>query len=113
MIQLTSCQRLYQSNQYNALLIFDEVQTGAGRTGYLYDYMRHDILPDILTSAKGLGGGFPVGAMLTTNKVAPSLGFRTHVSTYGGNPLACAFVLEVLYLINNSDLLGGTNDADS
>ena len=94
-------------DQYNALLIFDEVQTGAGRTGYLYDYMRHDILPDILTSAKGLGGGFPVGAMLTTDKVAPSLGFGTHGSTYGGNPLACSIVLEVLYLINNSDLLEG------
>lgn len=94
-------------DQYNALLIFDEVQTGAGRTGYLYDYMRHDILPDILTSAKGLGGGFPVGAMLTTDKVAPSLGFGTHGSTYGGNLLACAVVLEVLYLINNSDLLEG------
>ncbi len=69
----------------DALLIFDEVQTGVGRTGSLYAYMQYGVAPDILTTAKALGGGFPVGAMLTTDRVAPSLGLGTHGSTYGGN----------------------------
>ncbi|WP_298938228.1 acetylornithine/succinyldiaminopimelate transaminase [uncultured Ruegeria sp.] len=86
-------------NKYDALLIFDEVQTGVGRTGPLYDYMDHGISPDILTSAKGLGGGFPIGATLTTAKIAAVLQPGTHASTYGGNPLGAAVsnaVLDVL-----------------
>jgi len=75
---------------HNALLIFDEVQTGNGRSGSLYAYMELGVTPDILTTAKGLGGGFPVGAMLTTAKIAETLAFGTHGSTYGGNPLATA-----------------------
>jgi succinylornithine aminotransferase len=74
----------------NALLIYDEVQSGAGRTGELYAYMKYGVVPDILTSAKGLGGGFPVAAMLTTDKIAASFNVGSHGTTYGGNPLACA-----------------------
>ena len=77
-------------DQHQALLIFDEVQTGMGRTGQLYDYMNLGVTPDVLSSAKGLGGGFPVGAMLCTAKAAEYLPFGSHGSTYGGNPLACA-----------------------
>jgi len=76
--------------KHHALMIFDEVQTGNGRSGALFAYMAMGVTPDILTTAKGLGGGFPVGAMLTTAKLAETLAFGTHGSTYGGNPLACA-----------------------
>lgn len=76
--------------KHHALMIFDEVQTGNGRSGALFAYMEMGVTPDILTTAKGLGGGFPVGAMLTTAKLAETLAFGTHGSTYGGNPLACA-----------------------
>ena len=92
-------------DQYDALLIFDEVQTGMGRTGHLYAYMDTEVTPDILTSAKALGAGFPIGAMLTTEKIAQSFGIGTHGSTYGGNPLACAISLEALKLINDKKLL--------
>ena len=94
-------------DQHDALLVFDEVQTGVGRTGHLYAYMDTDVVPDILTSAKALGGGFPVGAMLTTTKVAESFGFGSHGSTYGGNPMACAVALEAVSLINEPEVLSG------
>lgn len=94
-------------DQHNALLVFDEVQTGVGRTGALYAYMQLGVTPDVMTSAKALGGGFPVGAMLTTDKCAPSLGFGTHGSTYGGNPLACAVAEAALDVINTPEVLGG------
>ena len=94
-------------DKYNALLIFDEVQTGAGRLGELYDYMDLDVTPDILTSAKGLGGGFPIGAMLTTNAIAEHLKVGTHGSTYGGNPLACAVAEAVIDTINTPEVLAG------
>ncbi|MHC3122009.1 aminotransferase class III-fold pyridoxal phosphate-dependent enzyme, partial [Acinetobacter nosocomialis] len=77
-------------DQFGALLIFDEVQTGVGRTGALYAYMNYGVTPDVLTTAKALGGGFPVGAMLTTDKFAPHFSVGTHGTTYGGNPLASA-----------------------
>jgi len=83
-------------DEHNALLIFDEVQTGVGRTGQMYAYQQYGVRPDIMSSAKALGGGFPIGAMLCTDAVAPSLAFGTHGSTYGGNPLACAVSLAVL-----------------
>ncbi|WP_419833227.1 aspartate aminotransferase family protein [Endozoicomonas atrinae] len=92
-------------DQHNALLVFDEVQSGMGRTGELFAYMGLGVIPEILTSAKSLGGGFPIGAMLTTDKVAESFGFGTHGSTYGGNPLACAVALEVIKIINDPQLL--------
>lgn len=75
---------------HNALLVLDEVQTGMGRTGKLFAYQHSAVVPDILTSAKALGGGFPIGAMLTSDKIAPSLSLGSHGSTFGGNPLACA-----------------------
>jgi succinylornithine transaminase family protein len=96
-------------DQHNALLVLDEVQTGAGRLGSLYAYQQTDITPDILTSAKGLGNGFPVAAMLTTNKVAKSLAIGTHGSTYGGNPLACAIAEAVLDIVNTPEVLAGVN----
>lgn len=94
-------------DKHGALLIFDEIQSGVGRTGALYAYQRYGVTPDILTSAKALGGGFPIGAMLTTDAVAPSLGFGTHGSTYGGNPLACAVSLAVLDVMMNDGVLDG------
>ncbi|PJE79028.1 Succinylornithine transaminase/acetylornithine aminotransferase [invertebrate metagenome] len=92
-------------DQYNALLVFDEIQTGMGRTGHLFAYMDTEVVPDIMTSAKALGAGFPIAAMLATDKVARSLGLGTHGSTYGGNPLACSVALETLNIINREDLL--------
>lgn len=92
-------------NQYNALLIMDEVQTGVGRTGKLYAYMHYGVTPDILTTAKSLGGGFPVGAMLTTDDIASHLKVGTHGSTYGGNPLACAVAEAVLTTINQPEVM--------
>lgn len=83
-------------DKHNALLIFDEVQSGVGRTGALYAYQKFGVTPDVLTTAKALGGGFPIGAMLTTDECAKSLGIGTHGSTYGGNPLACSVSLAVL-----------------
>ena len=90
---------------HNALLIFDEVQTGVGRTGQLYAYMHYGVTPDILTSAKSLGGGFPIGAMLTTTAIAAHLKVGTHGSTYGGNPLACAVAEAALDTINTPEVL--------
>ncbi|MGH8445994.1 MAG: acetylornithine/succinyldiaminopimelate transaminase, partial [Solimonas sp.] len=83
-------------DQHKALLVFDEVQSGNGRTGTLYAYQQLGVTPDVLTTAKGLGGGFPIGAMLTTAEIAKALPFGTHGSTYGGNPLACAVAGAVL-----------------
>ncbi|WP_235039999.1 aspartate aminotransferase family protein [Vreelandella profundi] len=94
-------------DQYNALLIFDEVQTGVGRCGTLYAYERYGVTPDILTSAKSLGGGFPVGAMLATDNVAKSLAFGTHGSTYGGNALGSAIALAAVEFIDTPDVLAG------
>lgn len=87
-------------DKHNALLVMDEVQTGVGRTGKLYAYMHYGVAPDILTTAKSLGGGFPIGAMLTTNDIASHLKVGTHGSTYGGNPLACAVAEAVIDTIN-------------
>jgi len=94
-------------DQYGALLVFDEVQCGVGRTGSLYAYQHYGVTPDILTTAKALGNGFPVAAMLTTAKIADSLGVGTHGSTYGGNPLACSVALAVLEQINQPEVLEG------
>jgi len=94
-------------DEHDALLVFDEVQTGVGRTGYLYAYQMYDVVPDILSSAKGLGGGFPVAAMLTTAKVAASLKVGTHGSTYGGNALACAVAQKVIDTVSQPEILQG------
>lgn len=94
-----------------ALLIFDEVQTGVGRTGHLYAYMGYGVTPDILTSAKALGNGFPIGAMLTTNEIAAEFGVGSHGTTYGGNPLAATVALNVLALINQPEFLARVREA--
>tara|TARA_R110002126_G_scaffold16527_4_gene65965 strand:+ start:138 stop:1355 length:1218 start_codon:yes stop_codon:yes gene_type:complete len=92
-------------DKHNALLVFDEVQTGVGRTGKLYAYMNYGVTPDILTTAKSLGGGFPIGAMLTSDDIASHLKVGTHGSTYGGNPLACAVAEAVIDTVNTPQVL--------
>ncbi len=92
-------------NKHKALLVFDEIQTGIGRCGHLYSYMHFGVTPDVLTSAKGLGGGFPIGAMLTTAEIASVFSFGTHGSTFGGNALACAVGDAVLDLLNTESAL--------
>ena len=94
-------------DENNALLIFDEVQTGVGRLGSLYAYMDLGVTPDIMTSAKALGGGFPIGAMLTTTEIAKHLKIGTHGSTYGGNPLACAVAEAAYDTVNTPEVLDG------
>ncbi|MGS0677015.1 aspartate aminotransferase family protein [Shewanella sp. 0m-4] len=94
-------------DKHNALLVFDEVQTGVGRLGELYAYMRGDVVPDVLTTAKALGGGFPIAAMLTTKEIADHLKIGTHGSTYGGNPLACAVGNAVMDVVNTPEVLNG------
>jgi acetylornithine/N-succinyldiaminopimelate aminotransferase len=83
-------------DRHGILLILDEIQTGMGRTGKLFAYEHFGIAPDIMTLAKGLGGGVPIGAMLATEKVASSFQPATHGSTFGGNPLACAAAIATL-----------------
>ena len=100
-------------DKHNALLIFDEVQAGVGRTGHLYAYMGLGVAPDILTTAKALGGGFPVGAMLATADVAASLKVGTHGSTYGGNPLACAVAEAAIDTINTPEVLEGVKQREA
>ena len=85
-------------------LIIDEVQTGNGRTGALYAYMRFGITPDIVSTAKGLGGGLPIGATLMGEKVQYVLGPGDHGSTYGGNPVCCAGALSVIQRLDDSFL---------
>lgn len=92
------------ADAHGALLIFDEVQTGVGRTGALYAYQQYGVTPDILTSAKGLGGGFPIGAMLTTTEIAKHFSVGTHGTTYGGNPLACAVAEAVIDTVNTAEV---------
>jgi len=94
-------------DQHNALLVFDEVQSGMGRSGELFAYMHYGVTPDILSSAKSLGGGFPIGAMLTTEALAKHLAVGTHGTTYGGNPLACAVGEAVIDTINTPEVLNG------
>ncbi len=90
----------------NLLLIVDEVQTGNGRTGKLYAYMNFGITPDIVSTAKGLGGGLPIGAALLGEKVEKVLGFGDHGSTFGQNPVACAGAVSILSRIDDKLLSG-------
>ncbi|HCD7745373.1 TPA: aspartate aminotransferase family protein [Serratia marcescens] len=94
-------------DQHQALLVFDEVQSGMGRSGKLFAYMHYGVTPDILTTAKALGGGFPVSAMLTTEEIASVMQVGTHGTTYGGNPLACAVAEAALDVINTPEVLSG------
>ena len=84
------------SKQYNFLIIVDEVQTGNGRTGKMYAYMHFGIKPDVVSTAKGLGGGLPIGAALLSERVENVLGFGDHGSTYGGNPICAAAAVSVV-----------------
>lgn len=94
-------------DRHNALLIFDEVQTGVGRTGELYAYMHYGVPPDLLTTAKALGGGFPIGALLATEHCASVMTVGTHGTTYGGNPLASAVAGKLLDIVNTPEILNG------
>lgn len=94
------------------LLICDEVQTGNGRTGALYGYMNYGVSPDIVTTAKGLGGGLPLGATLFGEKTADVLTPGTHGSTFGGNPVCCAGALSILSRIDDALLAGVRTRSD-
>lgn len=83
-------------DEHDLMLVLDEVQSGVGRAGTLYAYEQYSIVPDIMATAKGIGGGFPVGACLATEKAARGMVFGTHGSTYGGNPFAMAAIGAVL-----------------
>ena len=92
------------AKEYDIPLIIDEVQTGNGRTGSLYAYMQFGITPDIVSTAKGLGGGLPIGACLMGEKVQNVLGPGDHGSTYGGNPVCCAGALSILNRLDEAFL---------
>ena len=94
-----------ECTKQGALLIIDEVQSGIGRMGSLYGYMQYDIKPDIVTSAKGLGGGIPIGATLTTKVIGECMQPGTHGSTFGGNPMSCAVANEVVSIVSEKDFL--------
>ena len=94
-----------ECTKQGALLIIDEVQSGVGRMGSLYGYMQYDIKPDIVTSAKGLGGGIPIGATLTTKVIGECMQPGTHGSTFGGNPMSCAVANEVVSIVSEKDFL--------
>jgi succinylornithine aminotransferase len=85
--------------------MFDEVQTGIGRTGKLFAYQNYAVEPDIISLAKALGGGFPIGAMLVKQRYQDGLELGSHGTTFGGNPLACAVANKVLEIINTQQLL--------
>lgn len=92
-------------DKHNALLIYDEVQCGNGRTGKYFAFEHHGVKPDILATAKGLGGGFPIGAVMTNEKAGQALDYGDHGTTYGGNPLACAASLAAVRTILEEDLM--------
>ena len=92
------------------LLILDEIQCGVGRTGSLFAYEEYNVKPDIMAIAKGIGGGFPLGACLATERAAQGMTAGTHGSTYGGNPLACAVGNAVLEIINDQEFLDKVKD---
>ena len=92
-------------DERDLMLVFDEVQCGVARTGYLYAYEYYGVTPDIMASAKGIGGGFPMGACLATEKAARGMVIGTHGSTYGGNPLAMAAGQAVFDIVANDEFL--------
>jgi acetylornithine/N-succinyldiaminopimelate aminotransferase len=93
------------ADENDLMLVFDEVQCGVARTGKLYAYEHYGIEPDIMASAKGIGGGFPLGACLATEKAARGMGFGSHGSTYGGNPLGMAAGMAVMEAVANDEFL--------
>ncbi len=94
---------------HDLMLVFDEVQCGVARTGTLYAHEQYGIAPDIMASAKGIGGGFPLGACLATEKAARGMGLGTHGSTYGGNPLGMAAAEAVLDVVATPEFLAEVN----
>jgi acetylornithine/N-succinyldiaminopimelate aminotransferase len=92
-------------NRSGALLVLDEIQSGLGRTGHWFAHQQHDVTPDVITLAKGLGGGLPIGACIGLGRCATALQAGDHGSTFGGNPVACAAALAVLDTIENDGLL--------
>lgn len=92
-------------NQHHILVIIDEIQTGIGRTGKLFAYEHYDIIPDIITLAKGLGNGIPVGALLGKRNISGAFGYGSHGTTFGGNRLAMAAALKTLEIVNDSNFL--------
>ena len=103
-----ACRKI--ADEENFLLLFDEVQTGIGRTGYFYAYESFGVEPDILASAKGLGGGFPIGACLATAEAASGMTAGAHGSTFGGNPLAMAVGNAVLDVVLAEGFLAEVRD---
>lgn len=97
-------------DKYNAVMVLDEIQTGMGRTGELFAYQLTGVEPDVLTSAKALGGGFPIGAMLAKEKFAAALKVGTHGSTYGGNALGCAVASKAFDIISDQKILDGVKE---
>ncbi|MGB7373377.1 aspartate aminotransferase family protein [Pontixanthobacter sp.] len=98
------------ADEHDLMLALDEVQCGVARTGTLYAYEQYGIAPDILATAKGIGGGFPLGACLATEKGARGMTFGTHGSTYGGNPLAMAAGTAVMEAVANEDFLASVRE---
>ncbi len=98
------------ADEHDLMLVLDEVQCGVARTGTLYAYEQYGITPDIVATAKGIGGGFPFGACLATEKAARGMTFGTHGSTYGGNPLAMAAGCAVLEAVANEEFLASVRD---
>jgi len=97
-------------DEHNMLLIFDEVQCGMGRTGQLFAYKHYGVTPDIISSAKAIGGGFPLGACLATKKAASGMTLGTHGTTYGGNPLAMSVASAVLDEILSDGFLNNVKE---
>jgi len=100
-------------DQTGALLVFDEVQSGVGRTGTLFAYQQMNVTPDILTSAKALGNGYPIGAMVTTEEIGQHFNVGSHGTTYGGNPLAATVGLNVVETINQPAFLARVKEASA
>lgn len=92
-------------DQRDVLLMFDEVQTGIGHSGYFFGYQHEGVVPDVMTLAKGLAGGMPIGVMMAKPHVAEALGPGTHGSTFGGNPVSCSAALAVLQTIESENIL--------
>lgn len=113
---IVSAQRSYLKevralcDQHNVLLIYDEVQCGVGRLGSLFAYQSFGVIPDVVCMAKGLGGGFPIGAVLATEKAASAFVPGDHGCTFGGNPLACAVSLTVLDELLNNGIIDDVNE---
>ncbi|MFL0672280.1 MAG: aspartate aminotransferase family protein [Erythrobacter sp.] len=98
------------ADEHDLMLVLDEVQCGVARTGTFYAYEQYGITPDILATAKGIGGGFPLGACIATEKAARGMTFGTHGSTYGGNPLAMAAGMAVMQAVANEEFLASVRD---